>query len=393
MSRSDQAGYSDQAGRVAIVGAAESDYGRCPGRTELDLHAQAAQRALADAGLAHTDVDGLFTLTNDFTRCPSLLVGEYLGIAPGYEDTTSVGGAAFEFMVEHAVAALRTGRCTVALITYGSIMLSTMGRALGTTTMPISDLAQQYEEPLGLNLIGAYALATRRHMHEFGTTSEQLAEIAVATRYNASLNPLAMYRDPLTVDDVLASRMIAAPLRKLDCCVVSDGGGAIVLTTAARARDCATRPIWVLGAAQRSDHLHIADMPDLTTTAAAVTGPAAMAQAGITPADVDLVCTYDSFTYTVLVALEDLGFCKKGEGGAFVTGGRTRVGGDLPVNPDGGGLSANHPGMRGIFLLIEAVRQLRGDAGQRQVPGAEIALVHGVGGWLSSHGTVVLGRG
>jgi acetyl-CoA acetyltransferase len=378
--------------RIAIVGAAESDYGKCPGRSEFDLHNQAAERALSEAGLGKDDVDGLFSLTNGYFRCPSLLVAEYLGIHPTYEDCTSVGGSSFELLVEHAMAALQAGRCKVALITYGSDQLSVLGRTLGTKSDPISHIAQQYEEPYGLNIVSAYALAARRHMHEYGTTSEQLAEIAVSTRKNASLNPLAMYRDPLTVEDVVNSRMIASPLHKFDCCVISDGGGALVLTTEDRARDCAKDPVWVLGSSQCSDHLHIADMPDLTESAAAVTGPRAMAEAGVKPEDIDLLCTYDSFTITVLRAIEDLGFCEKGEGGAFVEGGRTAVGGDFPVNPDGGGLSSNHPGMRGIFLLIESVRQLRGEGGDRQVADAELAVAHGVGGWLSSHGTVVLGK-
>jgi len=378
--------------RVAIVGAAESDYGRCPGRTELDLHAEAAERALAQAGIAKAEVDGLFTLTQQFLRCPSLTVGEYLGIRPTYQDCTHVGGASFEVMVEHALAALVAGRCRVALITYGSTQLSSAGRNLGVEFAPISPIAQQYEEPYGLSLVAAHALAAQRHMHLYGTTSAQLAEIAVTMRRHAGLNPLARYRDPITIDDVLASRMIASPLHKLDCCVVTDGGGALVLTLEDRARDTAEVPVWVLGAAHASSHLHIIDMPDLTQTAAADTGPRAMAEAGIGPGDVDLLLAYDSFTITALLALEDLGFCAKGEGGAFVEDGRIGLGGALPMNPDGGALSSNHPGMRGIFLLIEAVRQLRGQGGPRQVEGAEIAVAHGVGGWLSSHGTVVLGK-
>lgn len=378
--------------QVAIVGAAESDYGKVPGRTELDLHAQAASRALDQAGLTKDDVDGLFCLTQDFLRCPSMVVSEYLGIRPRYEDCTHVGGASFEAMVEHALAALQLGRCDVALVTYASTMLSSAGRNLGVAFGPISHIAQQYEEPYGLNLVGCYALAAQRHMHEYGTTSEQLAEIAVTMRRHAGLNPLARYRDPITVDDVLSSRLIASPLHKLDCCVVTDGGGALVLTRADRAADTASRPIWVRGAAHASEHLHIIGMPDLTSTVARDTGARAMGEAGIAPADVDVLCTYDSFTITALLALEDLGFCAKGEGGAFVSDGNIALGGTLPVNPDGGGLSSNHPGMRGIFLLIEAVRQLRHEGGDRQVEGAEIAVAHGVGGWLSSHGTVVLGR-
>jgi acetyl-CoA acetyltransferase len=378
--------------RVAIVGAAESDYGKTPGRTEFDLHAQAATRALADAGLSRDDVDGVFTVSQEFIRSPSQTVCEYLGLRPRYEDSTSVGGSSFEILVEHAVAALQTRRIDVALITYGSTMFSSMGRSLGTRTRPISTFAQQYEEPFGMSIVAAYALAAQRHMHVYGTTSEQLAQIAVAARSHAQLNPLAMYRSPLTVDDVLASRMVSSPLHKLDCCVVTDGGGALLLTREENVKNCRNTPIWVLGSSHSTDHQIISEMPDLTLTAAALTGPRAMAEAGVKPDDVDILMTYDSFTITVLLALEDLGFCKKGEGGRFVTEAGITLGGALPTNTDGGGLSSNHPGMRGIFLLIESVRQLRGEAGDRQVPGAKIALAHGVGGWLSSHGTVVLGK-
>jgi acetyl-CoA acetyltransferase len=377
--------------RVAIVGAAESDYGKVPGRTELDLHAEAAQRALDDAGLGAADVDGLFAVTQEYIRSPTQTISEYLGLRPTYEDSTAVGGSSFEVLVEHAMAALQSKRIDVALITYGSTMLSSSGRSLGTKTLSASTFAQQYEEPYGLTLVAAYALAAQRHMHQYGTTSEHLAAIAVAARRYAALNPKAMYREAITVDDVLSSRMVASPLHKLDCCVISDGGGALVLTRADRARDCAKAPVWVLGASHSTDHQIISEMADLTVTAAAVTGPRAMAEAGITPADVDLLMTYDSFTITAMLALEDLGFCSKGEAGAFIEDGHIDFGGPLPMNTDGGGLSSNHPGMRGIFLLIECVRQLRGEADGRQVRDAGIAVAHGVGGWLSSHGTVVLG--
>jgi acetyl-CoA acetyltransferase len=377
--------------RVAIVGAAESAFGKVPGRSELDLHAEAAQRALDDCGLTRDDVDGVFTVTGEFIRSPSQTVCEYLGLRPVYEDSTAVGGSSFEVLVEHAMTALQLGRIKVALITYGSTMLSSMGRTLGTRTRPISQYAQQYEEPYGVTLVASYALAAQRHMHEFGTTSEQLARIAVNARAHAAMNPLAMYRDPLTVEDVVNSRVIASPLHKFDCCVISDGGGALVLTTEDRAKDLAKPPVYVLGASHSTTHQIISEMPDLTTTAAAVTGPRAMSEAGVTPEDVDLLMTYDSFTITALLALEDLGFCPKGEGGPFVEDGNVDPGARLAMNVDGGALSSNHPGMRGIFLLIESVRQLRGEGGERQIPKAEIAVAHGCGGWLSSHGTVVLG--
>jgi acetyl-CoA acetyltransferase len=295
-------------------------------------------------------------------------------------------------MVEHAVAALQAKRIEVALIAYGSTLRSSMRSATGPLAPVLSPIAQMYEAPFGMTLPAAYALAAQRHMHVYGTSSDQLARIAVAARAHAAQNPLAMYRDPLTVDEVLASPMIASPLHKLDCCVVSDGGGAIVLTNESRASSAAKAPVWVLGAAQGTRHHMISQMPDLTRSAAVETGRRAMSEAGITPDDVDLLMMYDSFTITVLIGLEDLGFCAKGDGGAFVEEGNIDPGGRLPMNVDGGGLSANHPGMRGIFLLTECVRQLRGEAGERQVAGAEVAVAHGVGGWLSSHATVVLGR-
>jgi acetyl-CoA acetyltransferase len=323
-------------------------------------------------------------------------MAEYLGIDHRYIDGTMVGGSTFEFYVQHAAAAIRDGQCETVLITYGSNLLSSQGRMLGTKGFfqegqrvpgPL-----QYEAPYGNVLIGAYAMAARRHMHEYGTTSEQLAEIAVAARSHAALNPNALYRDPITIDDVVSSRMIADPLHKLDCCVISDGGGAVVMTTAERAKDLKKAPAYVLGAAGAQTHWNISQMPDFTVSAAATCGPEAFAQAGVTPGDIDTIQFYDSFTITALLMLEDLGFCPKGEGGRFVEGGTLKLGGKLPLNTDGGGLSSCHPGMRGIFLLIEATRQIRGDAGEAQVADCELALACGSGGWLSCLGTVILGK-
>ena len=289
------------------------------------------------------------------------------------------------------MAATRAGKCDVALITYASNQLSSRGRMLGTGGRPATIPEATYESPYGNTLVGAYAMAARRHMHQFGTTSEQLAEIAVVTRRHASLNPLAMYRDPITVQDVLNSRMIADPLHLLDCCVVSDGGGAVLVTTEERARDLKQSPVFVLGSSESHTHAHISQMPDLTVTAAAITAQRSFAEAGIKPGDIDMAMIYDSFTITVLLLIEDLGFCKKGEGGAFVQEGRIALGGQLPINTDGGGLSSNHPGMRGIFLIIEATRQLRGQCGPRQVENAKLAVAHGSGGLLSSQATTILG--
>jgi acetyl-CoA acetyltransferase len=377
-----------------IVGIGLSDYPKAPHLDGLGHHAQAVQRALADSGVAKSDIDGFVSAgmgTGELTAG----LAEYFGVNYRYLDGTMTGGSSFEYHVQHAVAAIREGMCDTVLITYGSDFLSRMGRTLGTGGMGRRDRvpgAMQYEAPFGNTLVGSYAMAARRHMHEFGTTSEQLAEIAVGVREFAGLNPDAMYRDPITVEDVLQSRLVADPLHKLDCCVVSDGGGALLITTAERARDLRQPPVYVLGAASAQTHWNISQMPDFTATAAAQCGPEAFAQAGVSPADVDTIQLYDSFTITVLLLLEDLGFCKKGEGGAFVADGHLRRGGRLPLNTDGGGLSSSHSGMRGIFLLIEAARQLRNQAGEAQVPDCDVALACGSGGFLSCIGAVVLGK-
>ncbi|HEV2579564.1 MAG TPA: acetyl-CoA acetyltransferase [Ktedonobacteraceae bacterium] len=376
-------------GRIVIAGVAESDYGRVPHLTELELHAQALQRVLEESGARKQDIDGVFC-SSHMMGMPTVMLCEYLQMFPRYSDSTTIGGSSFEAHLNHAVAAMRAGKCEMALISYGSTQLSSRGRVLGTGGRPATIPESTYESPYGNVLVGAYAMAARRHMHQFGTTSEQLAEIAVVTRRHAGLNPLAMYREPITVQDVLNSRMIADPLHLLDCCVVSDGGGTVLVTTEERARDLRQLPIYVLGSSEGHTHAHISQMPDLTVTPAAMTGPRAFAEAGVSPEDIDMAMIYDSFTITVLLLLEDLGFCKKGEGGAFVQGGRIALGGQLPINTDGGGLSSNHPGMRGIFLIIEAVRQLRGQCGARQVEGAKLAVAHGSGGLLSSQATTIL---
>ncbi|MGH2493870.1 MAG: acetyl-CoA acetyltransferase [Ktedonobacteraceae bacterium] len=378
-------------GRIVIAGVAESDYGRVPNMTEMQLHAQALQRALEDSGLRKEEIDGVFC-SSQTMGMPTVMLCEYLHIFPRYSDSTSIGGSSFEAHLNHAFAAIRAGKCEVALISYGSTQLSSRGRMLGTGGRPASIPEDTYESPYGNTLVGAYAMAARRHMHQYGTTSEQLAEIAVVTRRHAGLNPKAMYREPITVQDVLNSRMIADPLHLFDCCVVSDGGGAVLVTTEERARDLKQPPVYVLGSSESHTHAHISQMPDLTVTAAAMTAPRAFAEAGVRPEDINMAMIYDSFTITVLLLLEDLGFCKKGEGGAFAQNGRIALGGQLPINTDGGGLSSNHPGMRGIFLIIEAVRQLRGQCGPRQVPGANLAVAHGSGGLLSSQATTILGK-
>ena len=284
--------------------------------------------------------------------------------------------------VAHAAAAIHAGLCEVALILYGSTAASD-ARAIGTGMGGGRDPLSAFTGPYGQTTVGSYAMTARRHMHRFGTKSEQLAEIAVAMRRHASLNPQAKMRKPITVADVLGSRMISDPLHLLDCCIISDGGGGLVVTSAERARDLRKRPVYVRGCGEAVWHQEIG-APDLLTIAARQSGERALRMAGISHDAIDLATIYDSFTITVLVTLENLGFCKPGEGGGFVEGGRIQLGGKLPVNPDGGGLSSNHPGMRGIFLVIEAVRQLRGECGERQVGNARVALAHGTGGILSS---------
>jgi acetyl-CoA acetyltransferase len=377
-----------------IVGVGLSDAPRAPHLDSTGHHVQAIQRALADAGLEKRAIDGYLCAGMETGAVDAVAMAEYLGIDHRYVDGTMTGGSSFEFHVQHAAAALREGLCDTVLVSYGSDFLSRRGRTLGTGGFRPAKVsgAELYAAPYGLPLVGAYAMVAQRHMHEFGTTSAQLAEIAVGVREFAGLNPNALYRDPLTVADVLASRTIADPLHLLDCCVVSDGGGAFLMTTAERARDLRKPGVRVLGAAGGQTHWNISQMPDYTTSAGATCIPEAFARAGVGPGDVDTIQFYDSFTITVLVLLEDAGFCKKGEGGPFVAQGRLRRGGRLPLNTDGGGLSACHSGMRGLFLIAEAVRQLRGEAGAAQVPDARVALAVGSGGWLSCIGAVVLGR-
>jgi acetyl-CoA acetyltransferase len=377
-----------------ICGIGLSDYPVAPHLTAPQHHAQAMQRALADCGMAKSELDGYMGAGIAQDETP-VQMAEWLGIDHRYIDATMTGGSSFEFHMQHAAEAIRSGLADAILVTYGSNQLSRVGRRLGTGSLapagaPVNG-PNQLIAPYGLPLVGAYAMAAQRHMHEFGTTSEQLAEIAVACREWAGLNPHAPNRDPITAADVLSSRMIADPLHKLDCCLITDGGGALIVTTEERARDLRQPPVHLLGAAGTQTHWNISQMPDFTETGAATCGPAALAQAGVTVDDVDTIQLYDSFTITVLLLLEGLGFCGRGDGGAFVAEGHLRRGGRLPMNTDGGGLSACHPGMRGIFLLIEAVRQLRGQAGDAQVPGCEIALACGSGGWLSCMGAVVLG--
>jgi len=372
-----------------IVGVAESDLG-VTDLTALELQAQAGLRALDDAGLRLQDVDGI--AATGVSRFSATQTAEYLGITPSWIDATMAGGSSFELFVAHASDAIRAGRCDTVLISYGSNQRSAKLRSLGGVIDPQTPQAQ-FELPYGpLAPLSLYAMAAQRHMHEFGTTPEQLASVAVAAREWALLNPKAFRygSGPLTIDDVLSSPMVSSPLHAADCCLVTDGGGAVVVTTRERARDLPRGAIEILGYGEASTNNGMMTIPDLTWPGAHLSGAAAYAAAGLGPSDIDLIEVYDSFTITVLLQLEGLGFCARGEGGAFVEDGRIAPGGSVALNTSGGGLSYCHPGMYGIFLLIEAVRQLRGEAGERQVE-AETALCHGTGGLLSTHGTVILG--
>ncbi|MBV9747575.1 MAG: thiolase [Acetobacteraceae bacterium] len=376
----------DLRGRAAIVGIGQAGCGEAPGFTAMELMAHAALDALADAGYTVGDVDGLFAATSTHAF-PTLSVAEYLGIRPTFFDGTNVGGSSFEAHLVVAMLALDAGLCSVALVCYGSNQRTASGRLISMSE------PQAHEAPYKpRNPITSYALAASRHMHQFGTTREQLADVAVAARAWANLNPDAFMQGPLTQEDVLRSRMVSDPLTVRDCCLVTDGGGACVLVRAERAKDGKQSPAYVLGAAGAGWHRGIMGMPDLTITAATDSGPRAFAMAGLTPKDVRLAMLYDAFTINTILFLEDLGFCQKGEGGRFVEGGAIAPGGRLAVNTNGGGLSCVHPGMYGMFLILEAVTQLRGQAGERQVPGLDVALVHGNGGVLSSQCTALLGR-
>ena len=375
-----------QRGSVAVVGAAESDLGLvAPHTSPLDLMAQATLRALDDCGLKLSDIDGIFNATSQVRLSPMALV-EYLRMKPSYFDGTIIGGSSFMSHVAHAQGAIQAGLCEVALITYGSTQRSVSRAAASPREY------NYYESPYKPILpASAYALAAARHMHEFGTTREQLAEVAVAARQWALMNPVAWEKEPLTVEQVLKSRMVSYPLTVRDCCLVTDGGGAIILTSAARAKTLRKKPVYVLGTGEAIGHFTISNMPNLTVTAAAESGAKAFGMAGLKPADVDMLSLYDAFTITPILFLEDLGFCPKGEGGRFVSGGSIAPGGKLAVNTSGGGLSYCHPGMYGLLVLIEAIRQVRGECGPRQVKDCEISLAHGNGGVLSSQCTVLFG--
>jgi acetyl-CoA acetyltransferase len=384
-------GMKDLRGSAAIAGVATFGCGEAPGFNDMELLARSARSAVADAGLKMSDIDGLCTASAGAAMWPMPVI-EYLGINPRYIDGTMLGGSSFIAHLLPAMQAIRSGQCHAVLVCYGSAQrTSTLGRKeIGQARRHLDP--QPYELPYEpMFPVSAYALAASRHMHEFGTTREQLADVAVAARAWAQLNPEAFMREPLTRADVLASRMVSDPLSVRDCCLVTDGGGAYVLVSAERAKDLPHKPVYVLGNATAVWNRQISSMPDLTVTAASQSGREAFAMAGLAPKDMDVVQLYDAFTINTILFLEDLGFCPKGEGGRFVADGAIAPGGKLAVNTNGGGLSCVHPGMYGIFALIEAVRQLRGECGERQIGNAKTAVAHGNGGMLSSQSTAVLG--
>ena len=370
--------------KTAVAGVFEHPTRFAPDKSLFQIMAESVRGALDDAGLTIKDVNGLCTTGIGMSGMGIVGFCDYLNLTPNFVDSTSIGGSSFVAHTAHAAAAIHAGLCDVCVVVYGSTAASSRF-AIGTggERGGAGDPCDQYEIPFGPTTVGAYAMIAQRHMHDYGTTSEQLAEIAVTTRLHASMNPAAKYRDPITVEDVLASRIISSPLHLLDCCIISDGGGALVITSAQRARDLKKKPVYILGAGETVRHA-ARGQRDFLEIAAAQSGRLAFERAGVAHQDIDMAMIYDSFTITVLSTLENLGFCKRGEGGAFVSGGRLRFDGEFPINTDGGGLSSNHPGMRGIFLVIEAAKQLRGECGPRQVKDCKIALVHGTGGALGT---------
>lgn len=377
-------------GSVAVVGVGLAGIGEAHGRTDMELMIEAAQKAVADAGLSMRDIDGLATSAIGASMW-ALPTVEYLGIRPKFIDSTMLGGCSFVSHMLPSILALEAGLCDYVLVAYGC----------AAKTAPLNRVMQEklrqpldphiYEDPYQSNIITSYALAAARHMHQYGTTRDSLAEVVLAARQWAQRNPDAVLRSPLTKDEILQARMIADPLSVMDCCMIADGAGAYVLTRADRARDLKQKPVYVLGNATAVWHRQISSMPDLTVTAASESGQRAFAMAGMSSADMDFAQLYDAFSINTLLFLEDLGFCKKGESKDFVANGGIAPGGHFPVNTNGGGLSAVHPGMYGMFITVEAVQQLRGQCGERQVPGAKVGVVHGNGGLLSAQATAILG--
>ena len=371
-------------GKGAIVGVGYDGLGSRLKRSPMDHMALATAKALDDAGLELSDIDGICGGTF-YHMFPTLVMAEYLGIRPKWSNSDQTGGSSFLSHLQEAVMAIEAGLCTTVLIAYGSNVGAV--KNFGILDTPTYDGIYGNDQPLP-----GYAMAMGRHMHQYGTTREQIAEVAVAARQWAAMHPDAVMKNkPITVEDVVNSPMISTPIQALDCCLMTDGGAAIIVTSAERAKNLKQKPVYMLGSAGAHWHRELQEMHDLTVTPAKESAARAFANAGITHSDVDVVQLYDAFTINTIMFLEDMGFCEKGEGGAFVADGRIAPGGALPVNTNGGGLSFAHPGKYGMFTLIEATEQLRGTGGDRQVQGAEIALAHGNGCVFSHEFTTVLG--
>ena len=372
-------------GSVAIVGAAETtELGVIPGLSQIQLHADAALNALKDAGLSPKDIDGVATAGES-----PVAIAHYLGIKPTYVDGTSVGGCSFMLHVRHAAAAINEGLATTVLVTHGESGRSRVG-AGGFGGSPAS-LQGQFEAPYGAaGPPSMFTIPVLRYMKEYGVTHEQLAMVAVVQREWAGMNPRASFRDPITVEDVLNSRMIAYPFHLLECCLVTDGGGALILTSADRAKDFPAKPVYIIGTGESAETPMISQMYDFkSSTAFRISGKKAFDEAGIKQSDVDHLMVYDAFAHLPLYGLEDLGFVKPGEAAQFIWDGNTRPGGKLPLNTNGGGLSFMHSGMYGMYALQESVKQMRGTAAA-QVPNAKISVSHGVGGMFAAAGTIIM---
>ncbi len=384
----------DIRGVAAVAGVGVTEFSDLPGRTEMEVMAEAVHHTLMDAGITKDQVDGLF-VSSMGQRFHGLMAAEYLGVSPNFVDSTNIGGSSFVNCVQSAATAIHSGVCQVALICYGSISRSARKARRDNPKAPPAvppDAGTPHESVFKpRNPVISYSLSAARHMHEFSTTRDQLSAVSVAARQWAQKNPRAEMQDPLTLEDVANARLACDPFTVLDCYLISDAGAAIIMVSTKMARNLAQKPVYLLGVGSAITHDQIAQMPDLTTTAAAQSGPRAFDMANVSAGDIDVAEFYDAFTINTILFLEDLGFCPKGEGGRFVGDGNIAPGGTLPVNTNGGDLSCVHPGMYGIFVTIEAVEQLRGICGERQIEGAELALANGNGGRLSSQVTAIFG--
>ncbi|MEZ5649998.1 MAG: thiolase family protein [Burkholderiaceae bacterium] len=379
---------------VAIVGVGESDIGKMPHMSGLGLNAQAARRAIRETGLKPSQIDGLLTAYS-FTE-PYFMLGtvmaEYLGLQPTYNAAVVVGGGSPAAMLHHAAQAVATGSANYVLVCAGENRATGMTRDAAVSAL--SAVGHPYfEAPYGIGIPSLYALVARAYMHKYGTTREQMAAVAVNTRNHALLHPNAHMKTAITIDDVLSSKPISEPLNMLDCCLLSDAGGAFIVTSPERAADLPCKPVYLAGIGECHTHEHLTSAPSLTEFGAARSSELAYAMAGLGPTDIDVAMLYDCFSIVPIIELEETGLAPRGEGGAFFAEGHAAVGGKLPINTHGGMLSHAHAGaVGGLMGIVEAVRQLRGDADRRQVDGAEVALVHGEGGLLSSHVSMVFTR-